>query len=147
MRLTRFTDYSLRVLIYLGQNSQSRVTINQISEAYDISKNHLMKVVSNLTRLQFVSAQRGPGGGIQLNRVPEDISLNEVIRNTEKHLDETVAVTPVDDHGMAADTRLKGYLQYAMQAYLDALGCFTLADVLEPRAEATKLLDLSEKAA
>ncbi len=66
MRLTRFTDYSLRVLIYLGQNDQNRVTISQISESYNISKNHLMKVVSNLTRLQFVSAQRGPGGGIQL---------------------------------------------------------------------------------
>ena len=147
MRLTRFTDYSLRVLIYLGQNSQSRVTINQISEAYDISKNHLMKVVSNLTRLQFVSAQRGPGGGIRLNREPADISLNEVIQNTEKHLDKTVAVTSVDDHGIAADTRLKGYLQNAMQAYLDALGCFTLADILGPQSEAIELPDLKEKAA
>ncbi len=63
MRLTRFTDYSLRVLVYLGQHNEGRVTIHQISEAYDISKNHLMKVVSNLTRLQFVVAQRGPGGG------------------------------------------------------------------------------------
>lgn len=147
MRLTRFTDYSLRVLIYLGQNSQNRVTINQVSEAYDISKNHLMKVVSNLTRLKFVSAQRGPGGGIRLNRVPEDISLNEVIQNTEKHLDKTVAVTPVDDRGIAADTRLKGYLQNAMQAYLDALGCFTLADVLDPKSDSAILSDLEEKAA
>ena len=88
MRLTRFTDYSLRVLIYLAQNNESRVTIHQISEAYDISKNHLMKVVSNLTRLQIVAAQRGPGGGIQLNRPPEDIGLDEVIGNTEKHLRE-----------------------------------------------------------
>ena len=71
MRLTRFTDYSLRVLIYLGQNNQNRVTINQISESYDISKNHLMKVVSNLTRLKFVSAQRGPGGGIPAVRLAE----------------------------------------------------------------------------
>jgi len=147
MRLTRFTDYSLRVLIYLGQNDQSRVTINQISESYDISKNHLMKVVSNLTRLEFVSAQRGPGGGIQLNRTPEDISLNDVIRNTEKHFVATDRETASDNHEATADTRLKSYLKSAMQAYLDALGRFTLADVLESKAEAIQVLDLSEKAA
>ena len=147
MRLTRFTDYSLRVLIYLGQNDQSRVTISEISEAYDISKNHLMKVVSNLTRLQFVSAQRGPGGGIQLNRIPEDIKLSDIIRNTEKHLDKADGLNNVDHQEMNADSRLKSYLQNAMQAYLVALGRFTLADVLEPQAEAVEFLDLSEKAA
>lgn len=147
MRLTRFTNYSLRVLIYLGQNTQNRVTITQISESYDISKNHLMKVVSNLTRLKIVSAQRGPGGGIQLNRMPEDISLNDVIRNTEKHLHDTNCDTSVDRHDATADIRLKIYLKSAMQAYLEALGRFTLADVLDSQAEAGKALDLAEKAA
>jgi Rrf2 family nitric oxide-sensitive transcriptional repressor len=147
MRLTRFTDYSLRVLIYLGQNDQNRVTINEISEAYDISKNHLMKVVSNLTRLQFVSAQRGPGGGIVLNRIPEDIKLSDIIRNTEKHLHKADSLNNIDHQEMNADSRLKSYLQNAMQAYLSALGRFTLADVLEPQAEAAQLLNLSEKAA
>ena len=146
MRLTRFTDYSIRVLIYLGQNNQSRVTINQISEAYDISKNHLMKVVSNLTRLKFVIAQRGPGGGIQLNLAPEEINLKDVIRNTERHLHQVEDIVPTDEQS-TAEIRLKGYLQSAMQAYLDALGRFTLADVLEPQAKEIKLLDMSEKAA
>ena len=147
MRLTRFTDYSLRVLIYLGQNRQNRVTIHQISEAYDISKNHLMKVVSNLTRLQIVVAQRGPGGGIQLNRSPEDIGLNEVISHTEKHLQQLDTSKPVEINEATADTRLSGYLQHALQAYLEALGRFTLADVLDPQAEVVQLLDLNEKAA
>ena len=147
MRLTRFTDYSLRVLIHLGQNEQDRVTINQISETYDISKNHLMKVVSNLTRLKFVSAQRGPGGGIQLNRMPEDINLNDVIRNTEKHLSDTAFPAPNNEPAVCADSRLKVYLQNAMQAYLDALGRFTLADVLNPQTDAMQLLDLNEKVA
>lgn len=147
MRLTRFTDYSLRVLIYLGQNTQQRVTINQISEAYDISKNHLMKVVSNLTRLKIVSAQRGPGGGIQLNHEPENISLDHVIRNTEKHFHDAGADSADDKHGTTADTRLKSYLISALQAYLDALGRYTLADVLEPQSEAVKIINLKEKAA
>jgi len=147
MRLTRFTNYSLRVLIYLGQNNQSRVTIHQISEAYDISKNHLMKVVSNLTRLKIVSAQRGPGGGIRLNRKPKDISLQEIIRNTEKHFQDMNCETPVDKHDATADTRLKSYLKSAMQAYLDTLGRFTLADVLEPQSESVQLRALRGKAA
>jgi Rrf2 family nitric oxide-sensitive transcriptional repressor len=147
MRLTRFTDYSLRVLIYLGQNSESRVTIHQISEAYDISKNHLMKVVSNLTRLQIVVAQRGPGGGIQLNRSPEEISLNEIISNTEKHLQQHDVSNLTDASELTADTRLSSYLHHALQAYLDALGHFTLADVLNPQAETAQILNLNEKAA
>ncbi len=144
MRLTRFTDYSLRVLIYLGQNIESRVTIHQISEAYGISKNHLMKVVSNLTRSQFVVAQRGPGGGIQLNRSPEEIGLNEVIANTEKHLQQTDNPEQVDS---TADTRLSSYLQLALNAYLDALGHYSLADILGTESEAVDLLSLNEKAA
>jgi len=147
MRLTRFTDYSLRVLIYLGQNNESRVTIHEISEAYGISKNHLMKVVSNLTRLQFVVAQRGPGGGIQLNRLPEDISLNEVIGNTEKYLQQLEATKPSAKQASTAETRLSSYLHHALQAYLEALGRFTLADVLETKSEAVQLLELNEKAA
>ena len=106
-----------------------------------------MKVVSNLTRLQFVIAQRGPGGGIQLNLAPEEINLKEVIRNTERHLQQVEDSIPADEHGSTADTRLKGYLQSAMQAYLDALGRFTLADVLEPQAKEIELLDLNERAA
>lgn len=147
MRLTRFTDYSLRVLIYLGQSNDSRVTIHQISEAYGISKNHLMKVVSNLTRLQFVVAQRGPGGGIQLNRSPDEINLKEVISNTEKHLQPHDVTTQPGEKESTAETRLSNYLQQALQAYLDALGHFTLADVLESQEDATELLELKEKAA
>lgn len=144
MRLTRFTDYSLRVLIYLGQNNESRVTIQQISEAYGISKNHLMKVVSNLTRLQFVVAQRGPGGGIKLNRSPADIGLNEVISNTEKHLQQTDVPVQFE---LTATTRLSSFLQLALNAYLEALGQYTLADVLGAENEVVSLLGLNELAA
>jgi Rrf2 family nitric oxide-sensitive transcriptional repressor len=147
MRLTRFTDYSLRVLIYLGQNAQNRVTINQISESYDISKNHLMKVVSNLTRLKLVVAQRGPGGGIQLNRLPEQIGLNEVICNTEKHFHEIENTSDSSTSEQTADDRLSSYLQHALRVYLQTLGEFTLADVLEPQARASQLLEIEERVA
>ena len=111
MRLTRFTDYSIRVLIYLGQNNESRVTIQQISDVYGISKNHLMKVVSNLTRLKLVAAQRGPGGGIQLNCEPEEIKLSEVIKNTEKHLSTKKPMKETETVDLTADTRVQGFLR------------------------------------
>ena len=147
MRLTRFTDYSLRVLIYLGQHNEGRVTIHQISEAYDISKNHLMKVVSNLTRLKFVVAQRGPGGGIQLNRSPEDISLAEIIGNTEKHLQDLSSEQAPAGSESAADARLNSFLHHALKAYLNELDRFSLADVLEPNNDFAKLLELNGQAA
>jgi len=147
MRLSRFTNYSLRVLIYLGQHNERRVTIHQISEDYQISKNHLMKVVSNLTRLKIVVAQRGPGGGIQLNRLPEEIGLHEVIGNTEKVLQVLEFEKSSTDAESNADTRLSNYLRRALKAYLDQLGQFTLADVLDPKGDAGRLLELKEQAA
>ncbi len=147
MRLTRFTDYSLRALVYLGQYDDCRVTITEISEVYDISKNHLMKVISNLTRIGVVSSRRGPGGGICLNRAPEDIHLDEIIANTEKHLqDLETAGLPRGEHPLC-NSQLNGCLQEALQAYLDVLSQFTLADILENREDIADLLEVSEKAA
>ena len=147
MRLTRFTDYSLRVLIYLGQNNESRVTIQQISEAYDISKNHLMKVVSNLTRLNLVVAQRGPGGGIQLNRPASEIGLDEVVGNTEKNLQDIASVPNADAEATTADAKLDIFLRHALQAYLAELKHFTLADVLAPESKVSQILELKNRAA
>ena len=143
MRHTRFTDYSLRVLIYLGQNSEDRVTINQISEAYDISKNHLMKVVSNLTRMKLVIAQRGPGGGIRLNRSPQDIALNEVIQNTEKHFHGLNDDIESSLTGQTPDARLSNFLDHALRTYLEALSQFTLEDVLQPGSKTNHLIEVN----
>jgi Rrf2 family transcriptional regulator, nitric oxide-sensitive transcriptional repressor len=147
MHLTRFTDYSLRVLIYLGQHNENRVTIQQISDAYGISKNHLMKVVSNLTRLQFVAAQRGPGGGIQLNRLPKDIVLNDVVSHTEKSMQALDAEYPPAGVQVTADVLLGSFLRHALQAYLEELSHYTLADVLKAKSNVSQLLEISGQAA
>lgn len=147
MRLTRFTDYSLRVLIYLGQENENRVTIQQIAEAYGISKNHLMKVVSNLTRLDLVVAQRGPGGGIRLNRVPEEIGLDEVIGNTEKNLRDINLPDDANEIGSHSERNLNEFLRHALQAYLTELSHFTLADVLGNESSLSQILELKRRAA
>jgi len=106
-----------------------------------------MKVVSNLSRLKYIEAQRGPGGGIRLNRIPEDIRLNEIISNTEKHLQNLDASNKLAHKEFTAESRLNGFLHNASHAYLDALGHYTLADILGPMAKTIPFISLQEQAA
>ena len=83
MQLTYYTDYSLRVLMYLAVLPERRASISEIAERYDISRNHLVKVVHHLARGGFIASHRGKGGGIELARDPAEINLGEVVRYTE----------------------------------------------------------------
>jgi Rrf2 family nitric oxide-sensitive transcriptional repressor len=143
MKLTRFTDYSLRVLIYLGLKDDGRVTIREISEAYGISRNHLMKVVSLLTRMGYLDARRGPGGGIALARPAEEINVASVVRDMEDDLNlvecfckgGTCIIKPVCE--------LKSILSQALNAYLETLEDYTLSDLLQPKAELSQVLGMT----
>ena len=143
MKLTRFTDYSLRVLIYLGLKDDGRVTIREISEAYGISRNHLMKVVSLLTRMGYLDARRGPGGGIALARPAEEINVANVVRDMEDDLNlvecfckgGTCIIKPVCE--------LKSILSQALNAYLETLENYTLSDLLHPKAELSQVLGMT----
>ncbi len=143
MKLTRFTDYSLRVLIYLGLKDDGRVTIREISEAYGISRNHLMKVVSLLTRMGYLDARRGPGGGIALARPAEEINVANVVRDMEDDLNlvecfckgGTCIIKPVCE--------LKSILGQALNAYLSTLEDYTLSDLLHPKAELSQVLGMT----
>ena len=86
MRLTDYTDYSLRTLMYLGLNRNGLVTIQEIADTYGISKNHLMKVVHQLGVAGMVDTVRGRNGGLRLKKEPEDINLGQVVRGTEPDL-------------------------------------------------------------
>jgi len=143
MRLTRFTDYSLRVLIYLGLRDNGRVTIREISDAYGISRNHLMKVVSLLTRMGYLDARRGPGGGIALARPPQDIVIADVVRDMEDDLNlvecfcegGTCVIQPVCE--------LKKALTKALAAYLDTLEKYTLLDLIKPKNQLSQVLGMT----
>ena len=81
MQLTHYTDYSLRVLVYLALKKNKSVTITEIAEYYKISRNHLVKIVNNLANLGYITTQRGKGGGMHLALPAAEINIGEVIRN------------------------------------------------------------------
>lgn len=147
MRLTRFTDYSLRVLIYLGLQDGNTVTIREISEAYDISRNHLMKVVSNLTRLGYVAARRGPGGGLALARPARDMNLANIIHDMEGNLNLVECFCPQGACVITPVCQLRKVLRQALQAYIKCLQAYTLQDLLRPAPALENLLGIKHKAA
>lgn len=141
MRLTVYTDYSLRVLMFLAVRGEKLATIAEIAKAYGISKNHLMKVAHQLGLAGYVETVRGKGGGLRLARRPEDVVLGEVVRRTEPDLALVPCFDP-DDASCAifSGCVLRGVLSEARDAFLMALDRHTLADLVRPRAPLRKLL-------
>ncbi|WP_444685552.1 Rrf2 family transcriptional regulator [Alkalicoccus luteus] len=142
MHLTQYTDFSLRVLMYTAVQPSGKLSqIKDISEAYGISKNHLMKVVYRLGKLGYIETIRGRNGGIRLAREPQNINIGEVVRHTEDnfHLVEcfnsetnTCPITPA--------CKLQFALSDALTAYLDVLDQYTLEDITDNRDALAVLL-------
>jgi len=134
MRLTSFTDYTLRSLMFLGMNRDRLVTIQDIADLHSISKNHLTKVVHQLGVTGLVETVRGRNGGLRLNREPADINIGEVVRDSET--DFFMAECFDGEHntcGFSGSCALKFKLEQATQAYLKVLDGVTLEDLLPKR--------------
>lgn len=136
MRLTRYTDYAMRVLLYLGQQPDQLCSIAEIAHAYGISQNHLMKVVSDLVSAGYVDSVRGRGGGIRLGRSPSEINVGALIRHTEDDFD----LVGCESCIIAPACGLTGVLDEAISAFLAVLERYTLADVLARRGDFSHLL-------
>jgi len=141
MKLTRYTDYALRVIIYLGSRDDGLSSIAEISALYDISRNNLMKVVQDLAHLGYIEAIRGRSGGIRLGRPAQDINLGTLIRHTEKNLNLVDCTQCV----IAPACGLPGVLAEATQAFLAVLDKYTLADLLVQRHHFKDLLIFSDR--
>jgi Rrf2 family nitric oxide-sensitive transcriptional repressor len=148
MRLTRYTDYALRALIYVGLHEPRQSSIAEIARAYGISENHLTKVVHQLGRLGLIRTTRGRGGGLRLGRPAAEIVIGAVVRQTEDDL----ALVECFARGVCAITapcRLRRALGEALAAFLAVLDGYTLADLLADEAglEIARLLGLSTELA
>jgi Rrf2 family nitric oxide-sensitive transcriptional repressor len=131
MRLTRYTDYALRVLIYLGARPDTQCSIAEISRAYDISQNHLMKVVNDLVNAGYLASTRGRFGGIKLARPAAEINVGAVIRHTEDGFD----LVDCGECIIAPACGLTGVLRQALAAFLHVLDGYTLADLITKPTE------------
>jgi len=146
MRLTVYTDYTLRVMMYLAVSypREGVVTIEEIAQAYGISRSHLMKIVNELSQNGFVAALRGRSGGVRLARPPGEISVGQLVRMAEKDF----AVVPCHEEGAESHCailpacNLKRAMRRATDAFMRELDQTSLADTVASHATAASLLHI-----
>lgn len=128
MKLTQFTDFSLRLLLLLAANRDRVVTVREAAEHYDISAEHLKKIVRRLSELGYVATVRGKHGGLRLGCAPEDLNLGRLVREIEN-----LALLPCWEEGCACavpDCKLRGVAGTALAAFLAVFDQQTLADLV-----------------
>lgn len=135
MKLTTFTDYSLRVLIYLGVQHRSgrSATIRELATAYGISQHHLRAVIHRLGQLGYVRTTQGKGGGCALARAPHEINVGDVVRCTETDMDLVECFAPDGRCPIVPVCALRGMLEEARRNFLRTLDRYTVADMIRRR--------------
>ncbi len=134
MELTKFSDYSLRMLLYLGLNPDRLVSIVEIADAYSISRNHLVKISNHLAQLGLIRTARGKGGGIQLAKDPEEINIGAVVRSTEGHSPLVECFDSANNTCcIIKSCTLKGVLKRAEKAFYAELDQHSLKNLLSNR--------------
>jgi len=135
MRLTKFSDYALRLLLYTHAAGGRRVTVEETAAAYRISRAHVMKVVNSLTRAGYLTALRGRSGGLVLARPAEDIRLGEVVRATEPDFAIVECFSRTNQCVLTGRCRRARVLDLALTAFLAELNQHTLASVALKRKD------------
>jgi len=129
MRLTNFSDLSFRVLLYAAAHRDRMFTIEEMNAFYDVSRGHLMKVVNLLAKEGYLNSIRGRTGGISLGMDPEDIRLDEVLKLTEPDFALVECMRPSCTCALEKRCKLTGPLDEAMNAFVEKLSEYTLADI------------------
>lgn len=142
MQLTAYTDYALRVLIFLAVHEDRLVTIAEMARAYGISKNHLMKIVHQLGQESMIETVRGRGGGLKLGQPPERVKLGDIVRKTESHFHVVECFHPPTNRcPISPVCGLASVLAEARDAFLAVLDRSTLADIVRERSALIQLLE------
>ncbi|MBE0486318.1 Rrf2 family transcriptional regulator [Marinobacter sp.] len=145
MHITRYTDYSLRVLIYLAERGDRLATIQEIADSYEISKNHLMKVVHQLNKKGYIETVRGKKGGMRLHMAPNEINIGVLVRETEQDLSIVECFSEKNACKISPVCGLRGMFSQALKAFLETLDQYTLADVVQDhhRPQLVRLLQIA----
>lgn len=141
MRLTMYTDYSLRVMMSLAADPERTWTIQELADGYGISKNHLMKVINALAQAGRVQTVRGRGGGLRLAEGAREIRLGDLVREFEQ--DFSLVECFGGERGeciLDPGCRLKRVLGQALEAFVSVLNDYTLGDLVDRRELRTRLL-------
>lgn len=144
MRLTRYTDYGLRTLIYLSLKPEGLSTVPEIAACYSISEHHLTKIVGELAHLGHIRTVRGRNGGFSLIHKPEEINIGRLVRALEDNFD-LVECFQASDNAcpLTPCCPLTGVLREAMESFLAVLDRYTLADIIIPASPMARALSLS----
>jgi Rrf2 family nitric oxide-sensitive transcriptional repressor len=144
MRLTDYTDYTLRVLMYCATHPERPITIAEIAESHAVSKNHLMKIVNDLARQGVLQTTRGRGGGLRLLKPAEEIRIGDVVRHTETDF-RMVECFAADSNSctLTAHCLLKKVVGKATDAYLAELDKVTLADIANAESASDRTVNRS----
>lgn len=144
MQLTLYTDYSLRVLVYLSLNQDRTATISEIAEFYQISRNHLVKVVHNLSLKKYIISTRGKGGGLRLARQPQLINIGAVVRDTEPNFNIVECFNSEIPSSCSVEPicKLKGILGEATSQFISTLDTYSISDILRNDMENVNIVNL-----
>lgn len=135
MQLTIFTDYGLRSLMYLAAHPDRRCSVREIAEHYQVSRNHLVKVVHRLAQLGHIDSSKGKGGGIKMAQHADRLKLGDLVRALEPNLDIAECFNKdTNSCRIAGACQLKHYLMDAQQAFLASLNQHSLADIVRDRS-------------
>ena len=132
MQLTRFTDYSLRSLMYLASHPERLSSVKEISEHYGISRNHLVKVVHRLSQLGYIETLKGKGGGIQIANGTEKLRLGVLISELEPNMNLVECFdSKTNTCRITGACQLKHYLFEAARSFINTMNKYTLADTIK----------------
>ena len=138
MRLTQWTDFTLRVLMYCAacEGRAQPVTISEVAESYGISRSHLTKIVQELSAIGLLETTRGRGGGMRLMKPAKEINIGAVVRSTETDFTVVECFDPENNQcRLSSHCRLQGVLGQAMQSFCGVLDALTLEDLMAPTIE------------
>lgn len=131
MQLTQYTDYSLRVLIYLAKKAGEMATVHEIAEYHGISRNHLVKIIHNLSIKGFITTTRGRNGGMTLSRPPSEITLGDVVRKTEPNFNIAECFNAASNCCVISSTcGLKSIFREAQAGFIKVMDKYNLADAV-----------------